>query len=175
MFITTLDNTKRSVDWPELNQLKKDILWIFDFNRRDLPCAFVPELSFSIKYWEFITLDAEDSLSVDDLAFYRQGILVVILCMTIEYVDTIGGNQQVFGDTPIQVVNSYVEAFKPENDNQETLKKILTQGLGIAAAMTPQDLRNTDGYNHKDLSDFYSQLNWVDDTFIKAYFSSKAN
>jgi len=95
--------------------------------------------------------------------------------MTIEYVDTTGGNQQVFGDTSVQIVKSYVEAFEPKNQSQEKLQTLVVAGLNIAATMTPQDLINTDGYNHQDLSSFYSQLNWVDDTFIKSYFSSKAN
>jgi hypothetical protein len=175
MFITTLDNVRRDVDWPELNQLKKDILWIFDFNTKDLVSAFVPELSFTSKYWEFLTLNTEESLSLEDEQFYQQGVLIIILCMTIEYVDTTSGNQQVFGSTPVQVVKSYVEAFEPKNQSQEKLKTLVVSGLDIAATMTPQDLINTDGYNHQDLSSFYSQLNWVDDTFIKSYFSSKAS
>ena len=174
MFIITLDNVKRAIDWTELNQLKKDILWIFDFNTNDLISAFVPELSFKSKYWEFLTLDAEEVLSSEDTIFYKQGVLIVVLCMTIEYIDTTAGNQQVFGETPVQIVSSYVEVFKSDNQNQEKLQRLVTLGLSIASAMTPQELLDTDGYSHKDLNFFYSQLNWVDDTFIKAYFNSKA-
>lgn len=34
------DGTQREISWEELNQLKKDILWIFDENSGDFyPCV----------------------------------------------------------------------------------------------------------------------------------------
>ena len=173
MFITTTDNQKRVIDWNELNQLKKDILWIFDENTRQLNASFVPDSSFTSKYWEYLTLDNDEILSQADMNFYKEGVLIIILCMTIEYIDTTSGNQKVFGNTEIKDINNYIKAFKTINQNQEKLKALVKLGLTIASSMRQQDLINTDGYNHKDLDTFYSQLNWVDTTFIKTYFSSK--
>ncbi len=173
MFITTIDKQKRVIDWTELNHLKKDILWVFDENTGQLNASFVPDYSFSSKYWEYLTLDDDELLAMTDIDFYRQGILIIILCMTVEYIDTTTGNQKVFGDTAINHIDKYVEAFQTENKNQEALKNLITLGLTIAASMTKEDLLNTDGYDHKDLDKFYAQLNWVDVTFIKSYFNSK--
>jgi hypothetical protein len=93
--------------------------------------------------------------------------------MTVEYIDTTSGNQQVFGDTAITDIDNFIEAFKTKNEKQKRLKHLVRLGLTIAGSMTQADLLDTDGYNHKDLDIFYSQLNWVDTTFIKAYFNSK--
>ena len=43
------NDTKREVDWPELNDLKKDILWIFVENTFQLNAAFVPKENFTKK------------------------------------------------------------------------------------------------------------------------------
>lgn len=173
MFITTIDKQRRVVDWTELNQLRKDILWIFDENTGQLNASFVPDYSFSNKYWEYLTLDNDELPLSLDLDFYKEGVLIIILCMVIEYIDTTIGNQNVFGDTSIHLIDSYIETFRALNQNVEKLKSIVRLGLTIAASMTQQDLLDTDGYNHKDLDMFYSQLNWVDTTFIKSYFNSK--
>ncbi len=173
MFIRTIDNQKRIIDWTELNQLKKDILWIFDENTGQLNASFVPEHSFSNQYWKYLTLDNDEILSQSDINFYKEGVLIIILCMTVEYMDTTSGNQKVFGDTSIHLIDSYIEMFNALNQNQEKLKFLVRLGLTIAASMTQQDLLDTGEYNHKDLDTFYSQLNWVDTTFIKLYFNSK--
>lgn len=171
MFISTIDGQKRVIDWTELNQLKKDILWIFNENTGQLNASFVPDSSFKSKYWEYLTLDGEEVFA--DIDFYKEGVLIVILCMTVEYIDTSSGNHNVFGDTAIMDISNYIDAFKPTNQKQKQLKAVVLLGLTIAGSMTQADLQNTDEYDHKDLDTFYSQLNWVDATFIKAYFNSK--
>ena len=172
MFATTIDGIKRVIEWTELNQLKKDILWIFDENTGQLNASFVPDDSLKSKYWEYLTLVDEKEVSPGDIHFYIEGVLIIILCMTIEYNDTTTGNKKVFGDTRVKDIKGLVEAFIPSNQNQEKLKTLVLLGLSIADSMTPMDLLDTDGYDHKDLKKFYSQLNWVDTTFIKPYFIS---
>lgn len=171
--IKNLDGQERSIDWVELNQLKKDILWVFDENTSQLNASFIAEDSFKSSYWEYSTLDGDEWFSDEDKKFYRQGALIITLCMTVEYIDTASGNQQVFGATKINHIISHIENFKPINQNQFKLKSIALLGLNIADSMTENDLLNTDGYNHPDLKKFYSELDWVDSTFIKAYYKSK--
>jgi hypothetical protein len=171
MFTITIDRQKRAIDWAEINQLRKDILWIFDENTGQLNASFVPDYSFKSKYWEYLTLDSEEQIA--DIDFYKEGVLIIILCMTVEYMDTSSGNQEIFGGTEISEIVNYIEAFNPTNQDQNKLKALVLLGLNIAASMTQSDLLNTDGYQNKDLDNFYSQLKWVDTTFIRGYFNSK--
>ena len=172
IFIQTLDGQVREVQFAELNQLKKDILWIFDENTTQLNSPFVPEYSFLSDYWEYLTLNGNEWFYETDRNFYKQGVLIIILCMTIEYIDTEDGNQRVFGKTKLNTVIQYVQNFQPTNTDQDKLKKIVALGLDIANSMTENDLINSDGYQHQHLDSFYSQLSWVDITFIKSYFQS---
>lgn len=174
IYIKTLDGQERKIEWEELNQLKKDILWIFDENTNQLNSSFVPDYSFQSKYWEYLTLDGDKWFYEKDRNFYKQGVLIIILCMTIEYIDTVGGNQKVFGQTQLNTIIQYVHNFQQINTNQERLKKIVTLGLDIANSMTESDLINSNSYQHKELDTFYNQTSWVDDNFIKSYFQTLA-
>lgn len=66
---------------------RKDILWIFDENTGQLNASFVPDYSFSNNYWEYLTLDNDELLPQADMDFYKQGVSIIILCMTVEYID----------------------------------------------------------------------------------------
>ena len=172
IFIKTLDGQDREIEWVELNQLKKDILWIFVENTTQLNSSFVPAYSFQSNYWEYITLDGDEWFYEEDKNFYKQGALIIILCITIEYIDTVGGEQDTFGQTQLNTISQYVHNFKSENTDQERLKNIVVLGLDIANSMTENDLKNSGDYQHKDLDTFYSQTSWVDITFIKSYFQT---
>jgi hypothetical protein len=74
---------------------------------------------------------------------------------------TTSGNQKIFGNTPINDIDNCIETFKAINQTQEKLKNLVRLGLTIAYSMTKENLLNTDGYNHKDLDTFYSQLTGV--------------
>jgi len=174
IYITRSDGIKRQIEYAELNQLKKDILWIFDENINQIYCSFVPDYSFQSNYWEYLTLDGDKWFHEKDRNFYKQGVLIIILCMTIEYIDTASGNQKHFGQTELGTVIKYIQNFLPTSTEQERLKEIVLLGLSIANSMSETDLINSDGYQHKDLASFYSQTGWVDNTFIKSYFQNMA-
>jgi len=58
IFIILPNGSKRGIDYLELNQLKKDILWIYDENLGQLNAGFAPSGSFNSNYWEYLTIDA---------------------------------------------------------------------------------------------------------------------
>ena len=120
-------------------------------NFRELNAAYIPDGEFQEKYWEYLTLEGDLD---NEENFYKEGILIILLCMTVEYIDPTAGNQTVFGKTQVLKVMAYVERYKAIKDKQQRLKKILLQGLIIAASMTPFDLVNTDGFEHPDLESF---------------------
>jgi hypothetical protein len=173
IFIRTIEGQERVIDWTELHQLKKDILWFFDENRGQLNASFVPRSSFQSKYWEYLKLDGDKWFYQEDRNFYKQGVLIIVIGMATQYIDTSGGDQEIFGTTPIKHIINCVDEYIVENPDQERLKSIAKLGLEIANSMTKEDRINTDEYNHIDLDKFYSQLSWVDTTFIEDYYRSK--
>ncbi len=173
LYITTRTGDRREIEWEELNQLKKDILWVYDENVGDLHNPFIPDYSFRTKYWEYLKLDGDKYFRDDERKFYKQGILIITLCMTLEYIDTTSGNQHIFGETKITEIIDYVSNSEPADNDEKQLKDIIILGLNIADSMTPMDLLNTDGFDHKDLGDFHKHLDWVDRTFVKSYFQSR--
>lgn len=170
MFLTTLEGVVKALEWSDLNRLKKDVLWVYDMNVGQINAAFLPDNEFKDKYWEYLyiegDLDGEEN-------FYKEGVLVILLCMAVEYIDTTGGNQNVFGETKASEITKYVEGYSPANDKHKQLKDILLQGLRIAGSMTPADLVNTDGYEHPEIESFYSKLPWVSQAIIEEYYRQK--
>lgn len=173
IFIEKIDGTKRQIDWVELNQLKKDILWIFDENGGDLHNSFVPAYSFTLPYWEHASIDGGEYFYKDEKNFYREGALIILLCMLAEYMDIQGGSQLVFGDSDLKTINSYVRQFKPSNENQNALKQLVLLGLSIAVTITKEDIARNEDFEHPELNKFLSSLAWVDKTFIQTYYKSK--
>lgn len=173
-FVTTLNAKKRQVEWNELNRLKKDILLAFVENTNQLNAAWLPSPEdFALPYWEYATLAEDAFMHEEDRVFYRQGSLIVILCMSVEYLDTASGYGQIFGNNKISDIRTCVDLFQPRNEDEKMLKKIVGQGLDMAVSMSPHD-RLDSGFEHPDSDAFYPALSWVDKTFIKPYFANLA-
>lgn len=173
IFVEKIDGTKRQINWIELNQLKKDVLWIFDQNGGELHNSFVPDYSFTLPYWEYVSINGDKYFYDADKDFYREGAHIIILCMLAEYVDIPGGSQLVFGDTDLKDILSHVRRFEPANENQNSLKELTILGLSIAVTITKEDLAKNEDYKHPEIDKFFSTLRWVDKTFIQAYYKSK--
>lgn len=155
----------------ELNQLKKDILWIYSFNTGELNCAFVADNSFDLKYWEYLSFDKKRNLIKDEEErFYLNGCLVILLCYLIEYLDTTGGNQKIFQETKLIEIIEILNHFESMNADQLRLKEILIDGYNLANSMTESELRNSDGFEHPEKEKLFGELKWIDRTFIKSYF-----
>jgi hypothetical protein len=167
IFVEGVDGTKRSIGWTELNQLKKDILWIFDENGAELHNAFVPVDSFILPYWEYVTLNGDQFFRNEEKRFYREGALVILLCMIAEYVDIQGGSQAVFGDNKIEDILIRINQFQPVNEKQNTLKEIVLLGLSIVAVITEEDIAKNEDLKHPHLDKFYTHLRWVSRTIIQ--------
>jgi hypothetical protein len=175
IFVERIDGTKRSIGWTELNQLKKDILWIFDENGAELHNAFVPADSFILPYWEYVSLNSDQFFQDEEERFYREGTLVIILCMIAEYVDIPGGSQLVFGDTKIKDILTFINKFEPVNEKQTSLKEIVLLGLSIAAVITEEDIAKNEDFKNSHLDRFYMQLRWVSKGIIQPYYKAKLN
>lgn len=171
MFTESPNGIKRKIDWPELNQLKKDILWIFDENGGELQIAFVPPYSFTLPYWEYATISSDEHFGDKDL--YREGALIILLGMLAEYTDIPAGCQTVFGATSFEEIVAGIRLFVPENENQRYLKEAALLGLSIAASITKEDISSNEECEHPHLPDFRSRLRWADKTFIQAYYKAK--
>ena len=172
MFIRTLEGVEKPIEWSDLNQLRKDILWVFDMNVGQLNAAFISDGEFLERYWEYLTLDGDKWFYNEDRDFYKEGVMIILLCMAVEYIEPNGGNQGVFGSTKVSEVIKYVESYSPSVNKQTRLKEILLQGLMIAESMTPADFLNT-SYDHPEMKNFYPKLYWVSDAFIKEYYRQK--
>jgi len=175
MFVEKVGGTKRPIGWTEFNQLKKDILWVFDENGAELHNAFVPADSFILPYWEYVTLNGDQFFRDEEKHFYREGTLVIILCMIAEYVDIQGGSQLVFGDNKITVILTCINQFEPTDEKQASLKEIVLLGLSIAAVITEEDIAINEDFKHSDLDRFYMQLRWVSKAIIQPYYKAKLN
>lgn len=173
IFIEKLDETKRQIDWTELNQLKKDILWMFDENGGELHNSFVPAYSFTLPYWEYASIDGDEYFYADQKNFYREGALIILLCMLAEYLDIQGGSQLVFGDNSLTTIDSYVRQFEPSNENQKSLKELVILGFSIAVTITKEDIAKNEDFEHPELNRFLASLAWADRTFIQIYYKSK--
>lgn len=146
---------------------------MFDENGSELHNAFVPDYSFILPYWEYVTLNGDKYLQEKEKHFYREGALIIVLCMVAEYVDILGGSQLVFGDNPIDDITACIRQFEPINENQTSLKEVVIMGLSIAASITKEDIAKNEEIKHPGLSSFYARLPWVNQTFIQSYFKSK--
>ena len=172
IFITTRQGEKRIISQEELIQLKKDILWVYDEHAGDLRNPYIPDNSFTLKYWEYLRLDGDKWFYEEERKFYRQGVLIIILCMTIDYIDTISGNPKIFGTTNISEIQDHIETLELKDSDEIKLKDILLLALGIANSMTKENLQNTFGFDHPELEKLLNQLDWVDATFIIGYFKN---
>ena len=165
------DGSERLIEWAELNQLKKDILWIFDENGAELNNSYIPNESFTLPYWEYLLLEG-NMVNRKQINFYKEGAIIILLSMLSEYIDIPSGNQEVFVSTTISDIVPYADRFQTSNKNQETLKTILLVGLSIAAEISKDNIFSNEDFKNKDLESFHSGLNWVSNTFIIPYFES---
>ena len=155
--------------------MKKDILWIYDENLSDIPNAFAPSYSFGLKYWQYLTLSGDDWLHLrEDHEFYTIGILTVLLCLCVEYTDTIGGDRDVFNREDLLIAMKFIENHDPNNLLEIQLKEKVLLGLTIGAEMTTEQLQNPD-YEHPRLGEFYDGLQELGTHAILPYFKSKAD
>ena len=171
-YIIQNDGTKREIEFEELNQLKKDILWIYDENIWEINSAFAPSYSFKMKYWEYLTLNGDKWFYEDVQLFYKIGSLIILLCFCVEYNNIASGDQKVFKKYEIPTIIKYVENFEPKNKFETKLKNKVLLGLKIANSITDEQLLNTD-FVH-DLTDkFYQDLKKIGDDFIASYYKKK--
>jgi hypothetical protein len=174
IFISKPDNTKREIDWIELNQLKKDILWIYDENVGEINTGFAPSYSFKLKYWEYLNINGAELFDEEEKDFYRIGTLIIILCFCVEYNCIASGDQKVFDRNELPIILKCVKEFKAKDEPQMRLKEKVIKGLNIALSITERQLQNSD-FEHKDLPEFYSNINEIGDDFILEYYQSKLN
>ncbi len=171
-FIKSPNGKEREIDWEELNQLKKDILWIYDENFGDVINAFVPDYSFKSNYWEYLTLDGDKWFYDDEKAFYHSGTLIILLCCCSEYVDIAGGSQNVFERDNLPVIKVYVEKYQPKNEVEKLIKEKVLIGLNISLSMTPENLINNE-FVHERTAEYYEGLNELGNSVIKNYYEEK--
>lgn len=172
IFILKPDNSKQEIDWVELNQLKKDILWIYDENIGQINAGCAPSYSFKLKYWEYLTLDGDKWFYKEDKVFYKTGVLVILLCLCVEYNCIASGDQQVFNRSDLPTILKYVEDYEAKDESENRIKEKILIGLNIANSMTEEQLLDTD-FEHKDLPLFYHNINSIGDDFILSYYQSK--
>ncbi|KAB2807698.1 hypothetical protein [Phaeocystidibacter luteus] len=168
-FITQPDGTSREIDWEELNQLKKDILWLYDENFGEKYGVFVPEYSFRSNYWEYLTLNGDKWFQEDEKAFYRTGCLIILLYFCIEYIDIEAGNQRVFERSTLPEIISYVNGFQPNTEIEKSIKEKVLLGLEISLSMTPENLRDSD-FEHERTAEFYNGSHELTDRVIRKYY-----
>ena len=171
IFVERINGSKREIEYEELNQLKKDILWMFDENGSELHNSYVPHYSFTLPYWEYATLNGD--FYDKEKQFYREGALIVILGMVAEYVDIEGGSQLVFGDNKIEDIINYISKLEPLDEEQNSLKELVLLGLSIASSITKEDIEKNELFKHPQLKQFYSRLSGISKTFIEPYYKSK--
>jgi len=172
MFIKLLDNSFREIDWTELNQLKKDILWIYDENLNDIGNAFIPKYSFRLNYWEYLTLDGDNWSNENEKDFFTGGVLTILLCHCSEYINIAAGDQGVFDRQDLPIIQRYVQNYLPNNQKEKLIKEKLLLGLSISLSMTEDELKNTD-FVHVDNEKYYKNINIIGNAIIKDYYESK--
>lgn len=171
IFIKLPDGSDRGIDVKELNQLKKDILWIFDENFGDIKDAFVPSYSFTSKYWEYLTLRGGKWLNEDDKTFYLHGVLTILLCCCSEYLDTEAGSQDVFDAKELPTVSKYVQEYQPKDQTEKLVKDKILLGLRIAQSMNANNLSDYE-FVHEDNDKYYRDINVIGNVFIRDYYES---
>ncbi|HEV7348802.1 hypothetical protein [Telluribacter sp.] len=172
IYIKLADGTEREIDWVELNQLKKDILWIYDENFGDIVNAFVPPYSFKTNYWEYLTLNGDKYFNEEEKAFYHIGSLMILLCCCSEYIDIAGGSQDVFKRNNLSVITEYVEQYHPKNQHEKLISEKVLLGLNLAYSMTIENL-NDNNFVHERTAEYYDSLNDLGNSVIKAYYERK--
>ena len=172
IFIIQSDGTNREVDFMELNQLKKDILWIYDENYHDLNCAFAPSYSFRMKYWEYLTLKGDKSFYENDKNFYIIGSMIILLALCVEYNCIASGDQKVFNKEDLPQIIKYVSNYVPKDDAEIGLKEKLILGLKIANSITEEQLINSE-FEHELDEVFYEGLKEIGIDFIGYYYENK--
>lgn len=143
MYVVQSDGLERKIEFEELNQLKKDILWIYDENIGDINSVFVPSASFKMKYWEYLTLNGDRWFSEEEKRFYKIGVLIILLCFCIEYNDVESGDQRAFKRKELPIITTYVQKFMSKNESEINLKNKVLLGLEIASSITTEQLLDT--------------------------------
>lgn len=171
-YIIAGDGTEREIEYEELNQLKKDILWIYDENIWEINCAFAPSYSFKLKYWEYLTLNGDKWFHEEEKQFYKTGVMIILLCFCVEYNDIAGGDQKVFNQTEIPLITEYVKNYVPNDEPELRLKDKVLLGLQIANSLTGKQLINTD-FVHELTNEFYINLKEIGNNIITSYYEQK--
>ena len=171
--ITKLNNEKIELGFSEVEPLRKEILYYFDQNMGDIINAYVPDSDFKHKYWEFLNFEGEKHSYKGEECFFIDGCLLIINAMICEYLDTIGGNQKVFGEIKIQEIIEYVHNFEPVENYQAKIKNITLNGLEITESITEEIIDNTSEFQHPDLSSYYENVKWIDRKVIKDYLTNR--
>lgn len=172
IYIIKPDGHKREIEFEELNQLKKDILWIYDENYLQINCAFVPDYSFKLNYYEYLTLAEEGNNHQGEFDFYKTGSLIIILCKCVEYIDTAGGNQKVFNKSKFPLIEKYIKNYIPIDEPEKNLQSKILLGIQIAKSYTDEQLLDAD-FQHKSTEKFFENINSIGNDFIAAYFRKK--
>ena len=172
IYIVQSDGTERKIGFEELNQLRKDILWIYDENIWQVNSAFAPSYSFKMKYWEYLTLNGDKWFYEEEKQFYKIGSLIILLCFCVEYNEIASGDKNVFKREDFPLVTKYVENYKPKNEAETRLKNKISLGLKIATSITEEQLLNTD-FEHELIEEFYKDLKKIGDDFIVSYYEQK--
>lgn len=173
LFIQNPDGTSIEITWIEFNQLKKDILWVFDENIGDLWNAYVPLDSFTLPYWEYTTLYSDGRSSPAELQFLREGALIIVLCVIAENIDPDSGNLSVFKNYKPATISHYMNRIEPDSEEQRELIGLILLGLKIAADADEKIYWEGYEFAHPDRDAFFEKLGWVNETFIVPYFKSK--
>ena len=172
IYLIEPNGEKREVDIIELNQLKKDILWMYDQNIGEMNSAFVPSDSFRSKYWKYLTLDGDKWFYKEEKEFYIIGTLIILLCFCVEYNDIEGGDQGVFSKEEFPEIIKYVGSYESQNSSEQALKDKIMLGLEMANSMTELELLTTD-FKHIKQAEFLKDINRIADTFILNYYEEK--
>lgn len=173
VFIQNMDGSSIELTWIELNQLRKDILWVFDQNVGDLWNPFVPLDSMTLPYWVYTTLNSDSYSNPAELQFLREGAMIIILCVITEHIDVECADREVFKYYKPETIGHYIHRIEADSEQQEELIALIRSGLRMAADLDNNAYWDEYGYHHPERDAYFAKLGWVNDTFIVPYFRSR--
>ena len=172
-FIEKLRGERIELDFADIEPLRKEILYYFDQNMGDIINAYVPNSDYKHKYWEYLNFHGEKHSYEEEENFFIDGCLLIINAMICEYLDIIGGNQKVFGNTKLEEVYKYILNFEPKDNYQDKIKSTTLKGLEIAESITDKIINTNSEFKHPNLFSYYEEVKWIDEKIIGDYLKDR--
>ena len=170
IWIDALDGTKIPVAPIEVMELRKEILFVFDQSIPAFEEGYILDECFKRSYWQFTRINGDVDFNDEERSFAIEGGLIVTIALVVQFLEPDYEDREIFDENAAEALE-YLEAFSSDDPLQQELAQITLFGIQLVITILTSGLSDNDIEELKE--DFYDELPWVTQNFIKPYYLKK--